>query len=137
MTRACAMRCIRCRRSASCSVIERSADTPPDDPRLTGGGPEAETVGGPQRGTTEDPPDDPRMVGEGPEAETTTEMPTATRQPKSYRPPGALAQEATQCATCRKQFGSKNNLTGTHVRKIFKSLVRRMSPLDCATQLLQ
>ena len=45
---------------------KRSAETPPDDPRLTGSGPESETVRRLPCGTkreAEDPPDDPRLVG--------------------------------------------------------------------------
>ena len=92
---------------------KRSADTALNDPRLTGSGPEAETVRGSPRGTkreAEDPPDDPRLVWEGPEAELRAEMPTARGQPTSHRPASALVQESLRCATCKKQVHSKNKV---------------------------
>ena len=92
---------------------KRTADTPPEDPRLTGTGPEAETVGGSPRGTkrqAEDPPDDPRLVGEGPEAEISGDMPTATGHPTSHRPASAISESTWTCATCKEEFTSKSKL---------------------------
>ena len=60
---------------------KRSAEVEPDDPRLTGDGPEAETIGGSPRGQKRDaefPPDDPRLVAGGDESEVVNDMPTAT-----------------------------------------------------------
>ena len=92
---------------------KRTADTPPDDPRLTSTGPEAETVGGSPRGTkrqAEDPPDDLRLVGKGPEAEIAGDTPNATGPPTSHRPASAISESTWTCATCKEEIISKNKL---------------------------
>ena len=74
---------------------KRTAEAPPDDPRLVGEGAETETVTEPRRGIkrdAEDPPDDPRLVGEGPEVEIAGDMPTPTGQPSTHRPASSISK---------------------------------------------
>jgi hypothetical protein len=73
--------------------VKRSAEGEPDDPRLTGDGPEAETIGESPRGQKRDadfPPDDPRLVAGGDESEVVNDMPTATGTPVTHRPASSI-----------------------------------------------
>ena len=73
--------------------VKRSAEGEPDDPRLTGDGPEAETIGESPRGQKRDaefPPDDPRLVAGGDESEVVSDMPTAMGTPVTHRPASSL-----------------------------------------------
>ena len=89
---------------------------------------EAELIGSPRgtKRTAENPPDDPRLVSDdGPEAEVVADAPTTAGQPQSFRPADTIEKprqdaprhaDKNMCVTCGQKFGSRNKLH-VHLRK--------------------